>query len=585
MWPYLAVYHNTSDALVLIDGERFIDVNPGALRMFGCGAAALMLGYQLADFSPLQQAQGVLSAPTLTLLALRARQQGNVQFEWRCVGRDGREFWVDVQLTAVARDGQHLLYAVMRETTARHGQQVAIYLALMEGAAVRGRFEARTRHLAEHDYLTGLPNRVLLRDRASLALAAARRTGRLVAVLFIDLDRFKAINDALGHQVGDVLLREAAARMVHCVRSVDTVSRHGGDEFVVLLTDIGAIDQAAHVAATIRQAIGREFRVGAHRLHVGASIGAAIFPADGDRFDTLLQHADLAMYHAKSNGRNGFEFFSAEMNRQIRQRTALEHELRQALAQDQFRLAYEVQIAIASGQPLAAEALLRWRHPQRGLLRPEHFIGVAEDAGLMVPIGDWVLAQACIDAARWRQAGHPLMVAVNLSRTQFMQKNLVDKVRTALDASGLPPQLLELELTEAVIMHHDGAAHATLAALSALGVRLALDDFGTGYTRVGRLRDYPLSKLKIDASFVSGDSGGSSGSSGNGVDGQDGAVAHVAVVTAIIAIAHSLGLEVLAEGVESDVQFEFLQRHGCDQYQGRYARASGQIDGLSGLLD
>ena len=578
MWPYLAVYQNTSDALVLIDGERFIDVNPGALRMFGCGAAPLMLGYQLADFSPLQQSQGVLSAPTLTLLALRARQHGNVQFEWRCVGRDGREFWVDIQLTAVARDGQQLLYAAMRETTARQGEQVAIYLELMARVAARGGLEARTRHQAEHDDLTGLPNRVLLRDRVSLALAAARRTGRMVAVLFIDLDRFKAINDALGHHVGDLLLREAAARVVRCVRSVDTVSRHGGDEFVVVLADIGAIDQAAHVAATIRQAIGHEFRIGAHRLHVGASIGVAIFPGDGDSFDTLLQHADLAMYHAKSNGRNGFQFFSPEMNRQIRQRTALEHELRLALAQDQFRLVYEAQVDIATGAPTAAEALLRWRHPLRGLLRPEHFIAVAEDAGLMVPIGDWVLAQACGEAARWREVGHPLVVAVNLSRTQFMQKNLVDKVRAALDAAGLPPHLLELELTEAVIMHHDGAAHATLAALSALGVRLALDDFGTGYTQVGRLRDYPLSKLKIDASFVSG---------ADGVDGvkSNGAVAQVAVVTAIIAIAHSLGLEVLAEGVESDVQFDFLRRHGCDQYQGLYARASGQIDGLSGLLD
>ena len=585
MWPYLAVYQNTSDALILIDGERFIDVNPGALRMFGCSAAALMLGCQLADFSPLQQTQGVLSAPTLTSLMLRARQQGNLQFEWRCVGRDGREFWVDIQLTAVVRAGQQLLYAAMRETTARQEQQVAIYLALMAKLAARGGRAARTRHLAEHDDLTGLPNRVLLRDRVSVALAAARRTGRMVAVLFIDLDRFKTINDALGHQVGDLLLREVGARVVRCVRSVDTVSRHGGDEFVVLLADIGAIDQAAHVAATIRQAIGREFCIGAHRLQVGASIGVAIFPGDGDGFDTLLQHADLAMYHAKANGRNGFQFFSPEMNRQIRQRTALEHALQQALAQDQFRLVYEAQVDIATGQPMAAEALLRWRHPVRGLLRPEHFIGVAENAGLMVPIGDWVLAQACGEAARWRQVGHPLVVAVNLSRTQFMQQNLVAKVRAALDAAGLSPHLLELELTEAVIMHHDGAATARLAALSALGVRLALDDFGTGYTRVGQLRHYPLNKLKIDASFVSGADAADGADHMGRAEDQGGAVAQMAVVTAIIAIAHSLGLEVLAEGVESNAQFDFLRRHGCDQYQGRYARASGQTDGLSGLLD
>ena len=571
MWPNLAVYQHTSDALAVIDGERFVDINPGALRMFGCAAPALMLGYRLADFSPLQQVGGVLSAPILTALGWRARQLGNLRFDWRCVGRDGREFWVDIMLTSVPHDGRQLLCAVMRETTARHDEQVAIYLALMANVAVRSRFDAHSRHLAEHDFLTGLPSRILLRDRMRQALAAARRNGRLVALLFIDLDRFKGINDALGHHIGDLLLREAAARLVRCVRSVDTVSRQGGDEFVVILADIGAIDQAAHVAATIGKAIAREFRIDAHLLHVSASIGVAIFPADGDDIDTLMQHADLAMYHAKTNGRNGFAFFSPAMNRQIRQRATLEDELRLALAQDQFLLIYDAQVEIASGQPLAAEALLRWRHPVRGLLLPEQFMGVAEEAGLMVPIGDWVLAQACLEAAHWRAAGHPLVVAVNLSRTQFMQKNLADKVAATLVASGLPAHMLELEVTEAVIMHHDGNARSTLAALGALGVRLALDDFGTGYTRVGQLRDYALSKLKIDLSFVSG--------------GLDGEVAQVAVVTAIIAIAHSLGLTVLAEGVESGAQFEFLRLHGCDQYQGRFARASGQLDGLGGLLD
>ena len=304
---------------------------------------------------------------------------------------------------------------------------------------------------------------------------------------------------------------------------------------------------------------------------MSASIGVALFPADGGDIDTLLRHADLAMYHAKSSGRNSFQFFSPEMNREIRLRAALEDELRRALALDQFMLSYEAQVDITSGKPLAAEALLRWRHPSRGVLLPEEFIGVAEDAGLMVPIGDWVLVRACHEAARWHAAGHPLVVGVNLSRTQFMQKNLADKVVAALDASQLPPHMLELELTEAVLMHHDGNARATLAALDGLGVRLALDDFGTGYTRVGQLRDYALSKLKIDLSFVSG-----------GVDGE---VAQVSVVTAIIAIAHSLGLTVLAEGVESGIQFDFLRRHGCDQYQGRYARASGQLDALGGLLD
>jgi predicted signal transduction protein with EAL and GGDEF domain len=380
------------------------------------------------------------------------------------------------------------------------------------------------------------------------------------------------------------------------------------------------------VATTIARSLGRDYHIEAHRqahrLQLSASIGIGMFPGDGDDSDTLLRHADLAMYHVKSNGRDGFEFFSPEMNRHIHERVALEGELRRALAQQQFVLAYEAQVDIATGQPTAAEALLRWRHPVRGLLRPEQFIGVAEDVGLMVPIGDWVLAQACAEAARWRAAGHALVVAVNLSRTQFLQKNLVRKVAAALSAAGLPPGLLELELTEAILMRDDRAASAILASLRALGVRLALDDFGTGYTRVGHLRDYPLSKLKIDLSFVSGHQGshgahgtngthgthGTNGTRGvdgrdgpdgtNGTDGTDGrdgthgtdgaAVAHVPAVTTIIAIAHSLGLTVLAEGVENDAQFDFLRRHGCDQYQGRYARASGQLDkldGLQGLFD
>jgi diguanylate cyclase (GGDEF)-like protein len=359
----------------------------------------------------------------------------------------------------------------------------------MRGVSDRRRSEARTRHLAEHDFLTDLPNRVLLLDRLSLALAAARRRGSMLAILFLDLDRFKNINDTLGHHIGDLLLKEVAARLVKCVRSVDTVSRQGGDEFVIILADIGGIDQAAHVAATILQAVGQEFVLAPHRLHVSTSIGVSIFPGDGADIDTLMKHADLAMYHAKESGRNSYRFFSPEMNAQIVERVGFENELRRALAERQFVLEYEAQIDIGSGLPLAAEALLRWRHPSLGLLRPERFIGVAEDCGLMAPIGRWVLEQACGAAQRWNAAGQPLVVAVNLSQSQFLQRDLEDGVRAALAASGLPPALLELELTEAVIMKHSAIAPARLAALRALGVRLVIDDFGTGYTRVGHLGD------------------------------------------------------------------------------------------------
>ncbi|MET0264360.1 MAG: EAL domain-containing protein [Duganella sp.] len=576
MWPDPQLYLHTSDALALLNDERIVDVNPAAVQLFGCAAPAHMLGYRLVDFSPLQQAPGVLSAPTLAALQQRAQQRGNVRFEWQCVRRDGRPLWVDVLMTAFERDDRRLLHVAMRETSGRQQQQFDIYMALMEQVAVRGRLAAHARHLAEHDFLTNLPNRVLLLDRLRLALAAARRNRRqrrMVAILFIDLDRFKLINDTLGHQVGDLLLREVAERLVGCVRGVDTVSRQGGDEFVVVLADIGGIDQAAHVAHTILQALGQDYLIAGHRLHLSASIGISIFPGDGDDIDTLIKHADLAMYHVKAGGRNGFEFFSPQMNAQILERVALENQLRGALEQGQFVLEYQAQVDLASLSPLAAEALLRWRHPQQGLLLPQDFMAVAEDAGLMLPIGDWVLTQACQQAAHWRASGQPLVVAVNLSRTEFLQKNLVDKVAAALAAARLPPALLELELTEAILMQHDGVAAATLDGLRALGVRLALDDFGTGYTRVGQLRDYPLDKLKIDTSFVSG------------VGGEGAAAVHVPVVNAIIAFAHKLGLAVLAEGVENHGQFDFLRRNGCDQYQGRYARASGQLDGLSGLLD
>nr|WP_315399357.1 EAL domain-containing protein [uncultured Duganella sp.] len=568
------MYQNTSDAIALLRDGRIVGVNPAALALFGCGEPAAMLGRGLDAFSPRRQRAGVPSAPALRERVARAGSDGNHRFEWCCLAPGGRRFWTEILMTLVEQADGALLYTVIRDITARRHEQLTLYLALMTDLAERRRAEARTRHLAEHDFLTDLPNRVLLLDRMGLALAAARRSGRMAAVLFLDLDRFKNINDTLGHHVGDQLLKEVAARLVKCVRGVDTVSRQGGDEFVVILADIGGIAQAAHVAASIQQAIAQEFVLEPHRLHVSTSIGVSIFPDDGADIDTLMKNADLAMYHVKESGRNGYQFFSPEMNAQIVERVALENELRQALTHGQFTLVYDAEVDFASGAPVAAEALIRWRHPRRGLLLPERFIGVAEDSGLMVRIGQWVLEQACLAARRWRDAGRPLVVGVNLSQTQFLQKDLVERVRSALAASGLPPALLQLELTEAMLMKHGAGAAAALAALRALGVRLALDDFGTGYTRLGHLREYRLDKLKIDVSFV-GDIG---------EPGQGGAALGAPVVDAIIAVAHSLGLAVLAEGVETQAQWRFLRERGCDQYQGRYARVSGSLDGLGDLL-
>ncbi|OFA02649.1 bifunctional diguanylate cyclase/phosphodiesterase [Duganella sp. HH101] len=566
---YRALYQHTSDALLVLQDGCIVDCNPAALALFECNGAQRLPGRNLADLSPLQQTEGVLSTRALADLQADALRDGNRRFEWCWVGCGGRQFWADVVLTAL---GPQRLCAAIRDISARKQEQLALYLGLLADVADRRPAE-QTRHLAEHDFLTDLPNRVLLLDRLTLALAAARRRRSRLALLFLDLDRFKNINDTLGHHVGDRLLQEVALRLRGCVRSVDTVSRQGGDEFVIILPEIGGIDQVAHVAAAVLNTLGQEFVLEPYRLNVGASIGISIFPDDGADLDTLVRHADLAMYHAKENGGNGFQFFSAEMNALIVERAALENDLQRALRERQFVLEYEAQVDLASGLPLAAEALLRWRHPTLGLLRPERFIGVAEACGLMVPIGQWVLEQACREARRWQQAGHALAVAVNLSPTQFLQKDLAAGVDRALAAAGLAPELLELELTEAVIMQHGAAAPATLGALRQLGVRLAIDDFGTGYTRIGHLREYPFNKLKIDRTFI-GD-----------IDGAADGATPPTVVTAIIAMARSLDLTVLAEGVETEAQLRFLAQHGCHQVQGYYVRQNGWLDGLDGLLD
>jgi diguanylate cyclase (GGDEF)-like protein/PAS domain S-box-containing protein len=454
--------------------------------------------------------------------------------------RNGEEYLVWVALTAI-RDGQG---------------QIANYMAMLSDITDRKRVEERNRHLAEHDFLTDLPNRVLFLDRLQLALATARRQHTTVALMFIDLDRFKAINDSHGHQVGDQVLREVAQRLARGVRGVDTVSRQGGDEFVVILADIGGVDQAAHVAGTVMQAVAQPFSVGGHEIALSISIGISMYPGDGEDVETLLKHADVAMYHAKQNGRNDFQFFSPEMNAHVVERVQMENNLRHALANDEFLIEYQPEVNIETGLTIGVEALLRWRHPERGLLQPDQFLQVAEECGLIVPIGEWVLQQACAQARRWRDQGFPVVVAVNLSTVQFFHDKLVDCVDEALRRSGLAPQFLDLEITEGVIMTGDQATIDTVNALRERGVQLTIDDFGTGYSSLSYLRRFPLSKLKIDRSFI---------------DDITRDPADAAIIPAIIAVARSLKLRVIAEGVETAEQLQFLQQHGCDEYQGYYA--------------
>ncbi len=536
---FRTLFERSYDAILLVKGKLIVDANPAALRLFHCTGKAAMLGRTLAGFSPQQQPSGEESVLADAALAQDAFREGGRRYEWQFRRDDGALFWAEVLLTSVSLDHEYLSYAVIRDISRRKDE------------------EAQTRHLAEHDFLTDLPNRVLFNDRLHQALAAARRKHAKVALLFVDLDRFKSINDCYGHPVGDLLLKEVAQRLSRCVRSVDTVSRQGGDEFVVILADIGGEDHAAHVASSVMQAISQITRVGGFDVSIGSSIGISIFPDDAGDTDTLLQHADLAMYHAKQDGRNQFQFFSQVMNLHVIERIELENRLRQALANDEFELDYLPEVAMPTGQVALAEALLRWRHPQRGLLLPADFMPAAESSGLIVPIGEWVLQQACQQARQWRDQGKPIGVSVNLSGVQFTDPDLPAAIDQAQQTSGLDAGSLHVEVNEAVLMSGNPAAIAALHALRVRGVQLTVDDFGTGYSNLGALRSAALSSLKIAPSFV-----------GEITTGQrDGEM-----IPAIIALAHSLKLKVVAEGVETAQQFDYLLRHGCDGYQGRFNR-------------
>jgi diguanylate cyclase (GGDEF)-like protein/PAS domain S-box-containing protein len=414
----------------------------------------------------------------------------------------------------------------------------------------------RMAYLAQHDSLTDLPNRVTLADRLNQAIASARRRGRKLALLFLDLDRFKNINDSLGHTIGDRLLQSVAQRLVRCVRCTDTVSRQGGDEFVILLSDVTHAQDAAVSAEKILTALRLPHSIDEHDLHVTVSIGISTYPDDGTDAEMLLKHADFAMYHAKDNGRNSYQFFKAEMNTRAVERQSLEDGLRNALDDRAFELHYQPKINLTTGAMIGVEALIRWRHPRRGLVSPAQFIPVAEDSALIVPIGRWVLREACRQSRAWQDAGlPPLPIAINISAVELRTKDFVAGVRAILTETGLNAQCLELELTETFLMQDDDSTATVLRALKDLGVLLALDDFGTGYSSLSYLQRFPIDALKIDRSFVRdlttdpGDAG---------------------IVSAVIGMGESLNMRVVAEGVETREQLAFLRAHGCPEGQGYY---------------
>jgi diguanylate cyclase (GGDEF)-like protein/PAS domain S-box-containing protein len=418
--------------------------------------------------------------------------------------------------------------------------------------ADRRQAETRAQHLADHDALTGLPNRRLLEDRLTQALALSQRNRKQTAVMFVDLDRFKIINDTLGHAAGDLVLKEVAERLVNQLREVDTICRMGGDEFVVVLPEIKRSSDAANVAVKILETVSQPFSVQDRELHITPSVGISVFPDDGRDTDTLIRNADAAMYHAKETGRANYQFFTEQMNQSAAKRLALESDLRQAVAKGEMRAYYQPVVDPATGRAAANEALLRWQHPSRGVIEPADFIHLAEDTGIIIPLGGWLLAEAC----RWgglTGAERALPVSVNLSARQFNDAKLVELVGRVLKDSGLPPQLLELEVAEAVAMQQPDFAVATLKKLKDLGVRLTLDDFGTGLSGVAHLRRFPVDRLKIDRSLVA-----------NLQKDAD----HNAVVAAIVGLGHTLGLKVVAKGVETEAQKTMLLACGCDFLQG-----------------
>jgi diguanylate cyclase (GGDEF)-like protein/PAS domain S-box-containing protein len=435
----------------------------------------------------------------------------------------------------------------------QNGSPTGSVIVFRDVTAARAMAEKMT-HSFEHDALTGLPNRLLLNDRIEQAIAMAPRHDRQVAVLFLDLDGFKHINDSLGHSTGDKLLQSIAKRLVGCVRNSDTVSRQGGDEFVVLLTDAGQWEDAVIVAERMLKAVAQAHLIDNHDLHVTTSIGVSIYPDDGEDAETLIRNADTAMYQAKADGRHSYKFFKPAMNVRAVERQSIEASLREALKNDEFVLHYQPKIDLETGLITGAEALIRWTHPTRGDLSPAQFVPIAEDSGLIRQIGTWVLREACRQARSWVDEGLPPMtMAVNVSASELSDETYVQRLFATLSETGMEPEFLELELTESVLMKHAHSAAIILQALRRTGVQVALDDFGTGYSSLSYLRDFPIDSVKIDRSFV------------NEVTSVQ---EDTSIVKAVISMAQSLGLRVVAEGVENLDQLHFLRAHSCDEAQG-----------------
>jgi len=528
--------HATEGIFQTTPDGQYLNANPALARIYGHDAPDTLInhlqdiGRQLyvlperrAEFVHIMQTRGVVRS-----------------FESQVYRRDGSVIWISENARAVRDDDG----------------KVQFYEGTVVDITERKQHETVLEHQASHDNLTGLPNRSLLRDRIEQAIAMGYRNGHKVAVVFVDLDHFKLINDSLGHHVGDRLLLEVADRLVGCVRGHDCVARQGGDEFVIVLTEQHDDDGIIAIVSRLLEVISQPWIDNGHEYGLSCSMGISCYPQDGDDPDALLRCADAAMYQAKASGRNTYHFFTPELNHAINERLELESRLRHALDRDELRVYYQPRVDVAGGRIIGAEALIRWDCPGRGLIPPDSFVPIAEESGLITPIGKWILQEACRQNRAWQDAGlPPISVSVNLSPIQFRHAGLVESVAAALACSGLDPAWLELELTESFVMHDAERINVAMQALKALGIAIAVDDFGTGYSSLSYLKRFPVDRLKVDKSFV------------RDIDSDPD---DAAIVRAIITLGHALGLKVVAEGVETAAHLEYLRLHGCDELQGYY---------------
>ena len=532
---YSSIFEHATEGIFQTTPEgRYLRANPALARIYGHASTRDLIDY-LHD---IQRQLYVLPGRRDDFLELMHTDGTVRNFESQVYRRDGSIIWISENAHVVRRpDGS-----------------VQFFEGTVVDITERKQHEDKLLHQASHDSLTGLPNRALLRDRIEHAIARARRENSQMAVVFVDLDHFKLINDSLGHHVGDRLLLEVAARLTHCVRSHDSVARQGGDEFVLVLAEQHGQNDILSVVNRLLESISQPWMNDGQEYGLSCSIGVSCYPQHGEDPDTLLRCADAAMYKAKASGRNTYHLYTPELNDAISERLELENNLRHALERDEFRVHYQPRIDTASGRIIGAEALIRWECPGKGLIFPDRFIPIAEETGLIVPIGQWILQEACRQNSAWQRAGlPPITVSVNLSPIQFRHTGLVESVASALEHANLSPAYLELELTESFVMHDAERINGAMKSLKALGVDISVDDFGTGYSSLSYLKRFPVDRLKVDKSFVRDID----------TDPDD-----AAIVRAIITLGHSLNLRVVAEGVETPAHLAFLQQHGCDELQG-----------------